>query len=171
MMKRLMENKRFKYFLIIYAFFFVFSLTEVTLSKYVTVVTGEGSISIAKPVVEIVSDETSVSIAPGGSLDYYFYIQNYNSLNEVNEVIIKYNIEISVDNKLPLTYTLYYDDSGTYKKVDLANYYNYLVASTKMRHRYRLVINWDGSSSDLSYAQLEDIVSIKTTNIQVLSTD
>lgn len=112
------KKKRKKHFLplhvyMMYLFVCTLLFTGVSLSKYVSMGSGDDAARVAAGNVEVTyNDSTSIYFdlpADGGMLtqDFDFYVSNTGS-----EVAIRYDIEVTLDDSLPKGATITLDDEA-----------------------------------------------------------
>ena len=94
--------------IIITMFFIMLVLIRFSVSKYKTMITGNGRGNVAEPII-VLEKDTVINTEYNkktGTLEYFFNIKNYNS-EKINEVECFYNIEIIQDNtNFPIAYKL-----------------------------------------------------------------
>lgn len=96
-------------------------------------------------------------------MDYYFKVKNYNNSN-VNEVNLKYMLEITPLQDKAITLTLYKDN----QKIDLNNQktsYIEIGHTTKQEHQYRLNVKYNKNNQENSY-DINSNIFIKASAIQ-----
>ena len=157
-----------------------FVVTGVTFSRYETVLCGSDIANTAQAVIEYVpisatlndvpisNVENGISIGeakPGDELVYYFDINNYNN-SDINQVLLKYKINISFDpssTTLPLTYYLMpaesYESAG--------GSWIYLGFGSEETHSYMLIVSWDELSNGEEYLSQQQNIQIELDAEQV----
>ena len=96
-------------------------------------------------------------------IDYYFQVKNYNN-SSVNEVNLKYIIEITPIQDKAIILTLYKDD----QKIDLNDQktsYIEIGHTTKQEHQYRLNVKYNKNNQENSY-DINSNIFIKAYAIQ-----
>lgn len=120
-------------------------LIRFSVSKYKTMITGNGNGVIAEPIIVLEKDSVinTEYNKKTGTLEYFFNIKNYNS-EKVNDVECFYNIEIIQDNmNFPIEYKLV--DISNNKVISLTNNktIDFLMGSSiKEEDKYKLEITW-----------------------------
>lgn len=160
-------RKKLNGFICIYSCIFVLSLCVVTLSKYTGIVQKESQITIGKPIAQVSIDNTNKKIYPSGTAEFEFEIQNYKE-EEINEVLLRYALQIENISDLNLTYEVYEISEEQKNLIDIEDYHSYLHAGTKENKQYIISITWDDDSVDISSLELENMVHIEVTFVQVL---
>ena len=114
-----MKNKKKIIILIIALCLILFILgilTTGTYSKFFGKILGESKTEIAEPIFVLEHTDKKIVDNSNQEVDYYFKVKNYNNSN-VNEVNLKYMLEITPLQDKAITLTLYKDN----QKIDLNN--------------------------------------------------
>lgn len=115
-----LKNKKIAIIFII-ILFITFFITGTVFAKYVSKITGKGMAYIAKPIVELVGNNTlNLDISKENS-KYYFEVKNYNEQNEITEVKMEYYIEIQIDNPENIKYEIYKINENKSEKIEMKN--------------------------------------------------
>lgn len=149
--------------------------TGVSFAKYVTTVTGSGTVSVARPVVKYVKSDTALlnntavswpgglsSLKPGDTIVYQFAVQNFDGGLQ-NEVTMKYRLSLDhPGNTLPLDYTITSANAGT--PVD--GWYT-IGFGGNATHTFTLTMTWPGSMNGDAYKNKQQPMSIRLEAHQV----
>ena len=158
---------------LVYLIIVTMIVTGVSFSKYGTLVDGTDSARVAKPVLRYVPQGATyngvvvsgglsfTNVKPGDVLIYNFKIENFEGegLNKVmNEVLLKYNIEISVEplDELPLQRTL--TSASTYPSASPG--WTILGMGENISHSYTLRIEWDAGVTGSEYSNKTQTIRI-----------
>jgi len=157
---------------LVYLIIVTLVVTGVSFSKYGTIVDGTDAARVAKPVLRYVPISATYNgvaldgvsgglsfenVMPGAERIYNFEIRNYEN-EELNEVLLKYNIEISVEpaSVLPLESTL--TPAGTYPSSGSG--WTILGMGENITHSYTLSIVWDELETGSEYGNQEQSIRI-----------
>jgi hypothetical protein len=166
-------------FYLVYLIIVTMIVTGVSFSKYGTIVDGADSARVAKPVLRYVPLSATYNgvalggvsgglefdeVEPGDELIYYFEIRNFEN-EELNEVLLKYNIEISVEPEgvLPLEVTV--TPSAVYPSAGSG--WTLLNMGEEITHSYTLTIHWDEAETGSEYGNQEQVIRITINAEQV----
>ena len=114
-----MKNKKKIIILIIALCLILFILSIFstgTYSKFFGKILGESKTEIAEPVFVLENTDKKIVDNSNQEVDYYFKVKNYNN-SSINEVNLKYILEITPIQDKAITLTLYKDN----QKIDLNN--------------------------------------------------
>lgn len=157
---------------LVYLIIVTLVVTGVSFSKYGTIVDGTDTARVAKPVLEYVPVSAtfrgipvgSISgglsfndVKPGDELVYIFQIRNFDGVN-LNEVLLKYNINVNVEpvGELPLTPTitpaLAYPSAGPSWTI--------LGMGENITHSYTLRILWNAAQTGSGYSNKTQTIKI-----------
>jgi hypothetical protein len=120
-------------------------------AKYLTIIEGNGSAEIAKPIIEVEKEyEKSVEVYDGiKTIEYSFSVTNKKN-EEISDVDIEYIIEIvNTESKFPIEYSLYRNDT----KIELENNKTkpmILKNSENLKDEYKLNIMWKEKEGEIS---------------------
>ena len=119
--------------------------TGVSFAKYVTTVTGTGTVSVARPVVEFAEEVLTdiLAMRPGDSAERAFSVTNRGQ----NQVKMAYRL--SVQN-VPATLSAVILRNGV--SVNLSDWIDIGFASEEV-HQYTLRLTWTGSADAASMGQ------------------
>ena len=119
--------------------------TGVSFAKYVTTVTGTGTVSVARPVVEFAEESLTdiLSMRPGDSAERAFSVTNRGQ----NQVKMAYRL--SVQN-MPATLSAVILRDGA--PVNLSDWIDIGYATEEV-HQYSLRLTWTGSADAASMGQ------------------
>lgn len=155
---------------LVYLIIVTLVVTGVSFSKYGTIVDGTDTARVAKPVLEYVPgtatyngvEQGSLSftdVKPGDVVVYQFQIRNFKN-EDLNEVLLKYKIDVSVESEseilLPLTKEL--DSVGTYPST--GDGWTILGMGENITHSYTLNIVWNESQTGSEYANKTQTIRI-----------
>ncbi len=111
---------------------------------------------IAKPIL-VVENNPSIDItALKNTGNYDFKIKNYNEKEEINQIMLKYYIEIISKYNETITFKIYKDG----KEIPLENNKTQeilLANNTKEEQNYKLEINYDKNKSNLKEDIIQDV--------------
>ena len=137
-MKRRMPPMRWIVFLLLLTML----ATGVSFAKYVTTVTGTGTVSVARPVVEFLSNNavTIEGMQPGDIRDFAFSVTNRGQ----NEVTMKYALSVVTPNGWPISAVILRENGMEVSPAEweIMNY-----SSSEIKHNYTLRLTWDASAS------------------------
>ena len=159
--------RRKRRIIIIMMLFVMVSLVRFSVSKYKTMITGNGSATIAEPIIileknNVINTEYNKKT---GTLEYIFNIKKYTS-DKVNEVDCVYNIEVIENNKnFPIAFKLI--DLSNNEVITLTNNKSIdfvMGSSIKDEDKYKLEITW--LDKNVKYSDSLQL-SLKTNIIQV----
>lgn len=115
--------------------------TGVSFAKYVTTVTGTGTVSVARPVVEFLSNNavTIEGMQPGDIRDFAFSVTNRGQ----NEVTMKYALSVVTPNGWPISAVILGENGLALSPAEweIMNY-----SSEEIKHSYTLRLTWDASA-------------------------
>lgn len=151
--RHLKLKKKFKIFFIIYFCFVLLVTSNYSLAKFKTSVSKENSISIAKPIANLVSkdvDKIEFSLEDSNYVaTYKFSIVNYEN-EKINEVDLKYFLSITIGDEF--TYYLYKDSISDDNLIsNVSEYYDVLGHESKEEHKYVLKIVYNPETSKDAY--------------------
>ena len=149
--------------------------TGVSFAKYVTTVTGTGTVSVARPVVKYIKSTTAMlngsavawpgglsALKPGDTIVYQFAVVNFDG-GLHNEVTMKYKLTVDhPGNTLPLNYVISSANAGT--PVD--GWYT-MGFGGSITHQFTLTATWPGTINSNAYANKQQPVSIQLEAHQV----
>lgn len=158
--KTLKIKKKFKYFLVFYFIIVFFTVIFFTYSKYASSLQKTGSLSIAKPIIEINNDETKTDIVIGTSVTRYFSVSNFNDTQTTDVGLDYYLYVVDEDGNVITDATLYYqiDDNNPNEydelsKITVGEYKGFFekkdFTTTKETHNYKLVVDHISSYSKI----------------------
>lgn len=161
-----MKNKK-KFIILIIALclilFLLCILTNSTYSKFFGKILGESKTEIAEPVFVLENTDKKIVDNSNQEVDYYFKVKNYNS-SSINEVNLKYMLEITpIQDKL-ITLTLYKDNQKVTLNEQKTSYIE-IGHTTKQEHQYRLNVKYNKNNQENSY-DINSNVFIKASAIQ-----
>lgn len=161
-----MKNKK-KFIILIIALclilFLLCILTNSTYSKFFGKILGESKTEIAEPVFVLENTDKKIVDNSNQEVDYYFKVKNYNS-SSINEVNLKYMLEITpIQDKL-ITLTLYKDNQKVTLNEQKTSYIE-IGHTTKQEHQYRINVKYNKNNQENSY-DINSNVCIKANAIQ-----
>lgn len=169
--------KRMLPFYLVYLIIITMVVTGVFFSKYGTSADGSDAARVARPVLRYVTgaaqykkaggvwtpvtgtgDFSFTDVQPGDTLEYKFKVNNFEGVDLVNEVLLKYKIEISVIpvDILPLVSTL--SSTGTYPEAE--DGWVLLGMGDNISHEYTLTIVWSEGATGSQYGNKEQTIRI-----------
>jgi len=165
--------KRMLPFYLVYLIIITMVVTGVSFSKYGTIADGSDAARVARPVLRYVPSSATFNgvpisgvsgglsfdnVQPGDELVYLFEIRNFENANLVNEVLLKYHIEISVEpvGALPLVSTL--TPGGSYASAGAG--WTILGLSSQITHSYTLSIVWNALETGSQYGNKGQTIRI-----------
>ena len=144
-------KSRIKYFVIILLCTITLFTVQFSRAKYLTIIEGNGSAEIAKPIIEVEKeDENYVEVYDGiKTIEYSFSVTNKKN-EEISDVDIEYIIEIvNTESEFPIEYSLYRNDT----KIELENNKTkpmILKNSENLKDEYKLNIMWKEKEGEIS---------------------
>ena len=161
---------------LLYAIIVVLLISTVTLSRYLTTVSGSGSADVASMVLNGTEVAIDVSgICPGDSRTLLFSVSNDES-GDISDVIQSYTITLETTDNIPLTFSLSSGDAaGTDHALTPAltsenNIHVWtggaLPHTTGTVHNYTLTVAWPSGESDPKYAKEVDAVRLTVDSVQ-----
>lgn len=144
-------KSKIKYFVIILLCTITLFTLQFSRAKYLTIIEGNGSAEIAKPIIEVEKeDEKSVEVYDGiKTIEYSFSVTNKKN-EEISDVNIEYIIEIvNTESEFPIEYSLYRNDT----KIELENNKTkpmILKNSENLKDEYKLNIMWKEKEGEIS---------------------
>lgn len=138
-------------------------LASGTYASFMKQIIGESKTIIAEPVFCLEHTDKKVLDDANTEIDYYFTIKNYNS-NKVNEVDLKYMIEITPKQDAAIVLTLYRGNEVIRLNDQKTGYIN-IGHTNQEKHDYRLNVKYDKSNLEESY-DISSSIFIKASAIQ-----
>lgn len=148
--------------------------STVTLSRYLTTVTGEGTAAVAAVALDGSITIDVSGLTPGGSKTVTFSVTNTKN-DTTSDVTQDYSITVNTTGNLPLTFALQCTDTGspasgiginTSSATTGTIWTGGVLPHTNLTtHTYTLTVSWDSKYSDPKYAKEIDAVTL-TVNAQ-----
>lgn len=162
-----MSNKNYILLFLLFIILIIFLFSKNSLGKQMSNTKINTNSEIAKPIL-IVENNPAIDITNRNNKGYYdFKIKNYNELDEINEIELRYNIEILNEENKAITFKLYKGEEELLleknKTKDMI-----IKKNEKQEENYKLEITYDKNLVN----SLEDIiqsVQIKVHSEQVKS--
>lgn len=153
------SKKNTKIILILLVVFIAASILGYTISKYFEAKRGNLTLSVAKPICNLVVENEDFSISNTEKSSLYFTVNNFED-KEVSDVGMKYNVTFEFPEKFVtanvLDYTLYKVNSdNTEETVQTVN--STFKADTKESQKYKLEMIYNSSSPTASDITEEDL--------------
>lgn len=157
-----MKNKKILLILILFVIVLIL-LVGSTYSSFFGNISGFSATKVAEPVFILENTDKKVLDASNTEIDYYFSIKNYDN-NKVNEVKLKYMLEISPKQDDAIVLTLY-KDNQIVKLTNQSTSYIALGHTNKENQEYRLNVKYDKTKLDDCY-DISSNISIRASAIQ-----
>lgn len=151
-------NKKYILLFILFIILIIFLFSKNSLGKQMSNTKINTNSEIAKPIL-IVENNPAIDITNKNNKGYYdFKIKNYNELDEINEIELRYNIEILNEENKAITFKLYKGEEELLleknKTKDMI-----IKKNEKQEENYKLEITYDKNLVN----SLEDIIQ----NVQI----
>lgn len=159
-------KKKFRVILIIIAILLVIILgmfAKDTYSSFASKIGGASKTLIAEPVFLLEHTDKKVLDDSNNEIDYYFNIKNYDG-TKINDVNLKYIIEITPIQDSAIKLTLYKDNQVVQLNNQKTEYIN-IGHTNKEKHEYRLNVKYDKSNLENSY-DINSSINIKANAVQ-----
>ena len=152
------SNKNYILLFLLFIILIIFIFSKNSLGKQMSNTKINTNSEIAKPIL-IVENNPAIDITNRNNKGYYdFKIKNYNELNEINEIELRYNIEILNEENKAITFRLYKGEEELLleknKTKDMI-----IKKNEKQEENYKLEITYDKNLVN----SLEDIIQ----NVQI----
>ena len=151
-------NKKYILLFLLFIILIIFLFSKNSLGKQMSNTKINTNSEIAKPIL-IVENNPAIDITNRNNKGYYdFKIKNYNELDEINEIELRYNIEILNEENKAITFRLYKGEEELLleknKTKDMI-----IKKNEKQEENYKLEITYDKNL----VSSLEDIIQ----NVQI----
>ena len=151
-------NKKYILLFLLFIILIIFLFSKNTLGKQMSNTKINTNSEIAKPIL-IVENNPAIDITNKNNKGYYdFKIKNYNELGEINEIELRYNIEILNEENKAIKFKLYKGEEELLleknKTKDMI-----IKKNEKQEENYKLEITYDKNL----VSSLEDIIQ----NVQI----
>lgn len=151
-------NKKYILLFLLFIILIIFLFSKNSLGKQMSNTKINTNSEIAKPIL-IVENNPAIDITNKNNKGYYdFKIKNYNELGEINEIELRYNIEILNEENKAIKFKLYKDEEELLleknKTKDMI-----IKKNEKQEENYKLEITYDKNL----VSSLEDIIQ----NVQI----
>lgn len=151
-------NKKYILLFLLFIILIIFLFSKNSLGKQMSNTKINTNSEIAKPIL-IVENNPAIDITNKNNKGYYdFKIKNYNELGEINEIELRYNIEILNEENKAITFKLYKGEEELLleknKTKDMI-----IKKNEKQEENYKLEITYDKNL----VSSLEDIIQ----NVQI----
>ena len=152
------SNKNYILLFLLFIILIIFIFSKNSLGKQMSNTKINTNSEIAKPIL-IVENNPAIDITNRNNKGYYdFKIKNYNELGEINEIELRYNIEILNEENKAITFRLYKGEEELLleknKTKDMI-----IKKNEKQEENYKLEITYDKNLVN----SLEDIIQ----NVQI----
>ncbi len=152
------SNKNYILLFLLFIILIIFLFSKNSLGKQMSNTKINTNSEIAKPIL-IVENNPAIDITNRNNKGYYdFKIKNYNELDEINEIELRYNIEILNEENKAITFKLYKGEEELLleknKTKDMI-----IKKNEKQEENYKLEITYDKNLVN----SLEDIIQ----NVQI----
>lgn len=152
------SNKNYILLFLLFIILIIFIFSKNSLGKQMSNTKINTNSEIAKPIL-IVENNPAIDITNKNNKGYYdFKIKNYNELGEINEIELRYNIEILNEENKAITFRLYKGEEELLleknKTKDMI-----IKKNEKQEENYKLEITYDKNLVN----SLEDIIQ----NVQI----
>lgn len=152
------SNKNYILLFLLFIILIIFIFSKNSLGKQMSNTKINTNSEIAKPIL-IVENNPAIDITNRNNKGYYdFKIKNYNELDEINEIELRYNIEILNEENKAITFRLYKGEEELLleknKTKDMI-----IKKNEKQEENYKLEITYDKNLVN----SLEDIIQ----NVQI----
>ena len=139
------RNKR-NIILIILSLFTVFLIYNFTFAKFHSNISGSANAQIATPIIELVGSNKIVGIDyddTANQIEYNFAVNNFDNLENVNQVDLNYILQIKNDNSdFPISYKLYDVNNNEIILENNTTESIRLGKDIKTTHHYKLIIRY-----------------------------
>lgn len=149
--------------LVILLFIILAFLVKDTYSSFASKIIGESKTVIGEPVFVLEHTEKKVLDDSNYEVNYYFTVKNYDA-NKVNDVNLKYMIEITPKQDKAIILSLYKDNQLITLNEQKTSYIS-LGHTNKEKHEYRLNVKYDKNSLENSY-DINSNICIKANAVQ-----
>ena len=151
-------NKKYIFLFLLFIILIIFLFSKNSLGKQMSNTKINTNSEIAKPIL-IVENNPAIDITNKNNKGYYdFKIKNYNELGEINEIELRYNIEILNEENKAIKFKLYKGEEEVLleknKTKDMV-----IKKNEKQEENYKLEITYDKNLIN----SLEDIIQ----NVQI----
>lgn len=159
------KSKKITKLLVLTYIVFMFSIILTNgLSKYRTTYANKSTASIAKPIINVVTDTLTVENLHNEEYEWDFSVTNYNNENEINEVALAYKIQINMHDLANIEYKVYKISGQTKTELQLVDgttQQEFQLTSESMQEdKYCLVIKTaDGVTSKSLESNIEINIS------------
>ena len=164
-MKKIIIKKIVLFIIIIFAFSYN-AFNSYVWAKYSTEYIINASTKIAKPIVKIEGEETKEITVFAPHASYLFSIKNYNELEEINEVKMKYYIQI-VSEKIELLEIHLYKGEEEILLTDYKTGEMELEIGEKQEDEYCLDVKFIGNIEEDLLENVQANLEIKIHSMQV----
>lgn len=162
---KILSSKSLIIFLITIFLVILLFISSFSLGKQLTNVDIDTTAQIANPIL-IVENNPAIDINNKNTKGYYdFKVKNYDELNEINQIPLKYSIEILTKTDDSISFKLYKDDQEIQLKNNKTDEM-IMKSNEKQEENYKLEILYDSGKSVTSENILEQ-VQIKVHSEQI----
>ena len=184
----MIDKKKFLYFnritLVVIIIFLLLSVIKIAFSRFFTEGDGEAMNDIAFYIIDPGTQSQTLNlfdVKPDGK-DYIYHldISNYKD-NQVSEVDLEYQLELTTTTNIPVEYKIYLNDSviNEFHNKEILQYEDGVYffkfrtpnqqfqKNIKKTNHYQLVVNFPSSYNEEAYQDLIDSVEIVITATQM----
>lgn len=159
------KNKRSLTLIVVIAIVVILFFTGFSIGKEMTNIKIKGSTEVAKPIL-VVENNPAIDVTTIENTGFYdFKVKNYNSYDEVNQIDLKYYIEIISKYDESIIFKIYKNGEEILLKENKTEEIQ-LKKDTKEEQNYRLEIVYDKTKSTSTQEIVQD-VQIKVHSEQV----
>ena len=159
------KNKRSLTLIVVIAIVVILFFTGFSIGKEMTSIKIKGSTEVAKPIL-VVENNPAIDVTTIENTGFYdFKVKNYNSYDEVNQIDLKYYIEIISKYDESIIFKIYKNGEEIPLKENKTEEIQ-LKKDTKEEQNYRLEIVYDKTKSTSTQEIVQD-VQIKVHSEQV----
>lgn len=149
---------------LLYGITVVMLLTTVTLSRYLTTISGTGAAQVANVALGGTLPINVTDMHPGESRAIAFTVKNADN-GKISEVAQSYAISVSSTGNLPLSFTLGSSESTDHALTQANGSSTWtgglLPHTTETTHAYTLTVSWPGGQNNPKYAKEVDAVTLR----------
>ncbi len=158
-----------RYLLIIFIGVLYLSTFNFTTSRYIGELQSDSDI-VAIPILTLSNNQLEVKVEdmlPGETREVPFIVSNKEN-DQLNEVLLDYNIKITSDNIIPLTLELYNDKDEKLTLTENKTAEERMPYDAEATRNYKLKIIWNEKDNDYTYANKTSHISVELTGTQVI---
>ncbi len=120
--KHIRKNKKLaKLLFLIYILFMLSIILTNGFAKFRTAYASKSTAQIARPIINVVTDTLTIEDLHNEEYEWNFIVNNYNSVDEINQVELSYKIKIDMKELVNVEYKLYKIDEETKTELQLVD--------------------------------------------------